>query len=167
MHVDASSGWRFIRLTEQTKFALNEIGADFLPDDMCNNILQKFQWEKDGSRWRHVVSPEGFFLHDVLENNLWKKISHFLRVSWRHLHCHQLANSHRHELQGHNAELSLWDNARIQLVKEWSQQHGGKLTLSIGAMMSGRVRPLGSAAIQRARPGCNSHTYHWDHLWNC
>ena len=38
LHLDASLGWRFIRLTEQTKFALNEIGADFTPDDMCNKL---------------------------------------------------------------------------------------------------------------------------------
>ena len=170
LHLDASLKWRLIRLTEQTKFALHAIGADFSPADMCNrveNILQNLQWEKDGNRWRHIVFPEGFFLHDVLENNSWRKISHFLRVSWRHLYYHELANSPRHELNGQDTELPPWDNDRINLVKEWSQQHGGKLTLSIGAMMSGRVRLLGPSAIQRACPGCNSYNYHWDHLWNC
>lgn len=170
LHLDASLKWRLIRLTEQTKVALHTLGADLSPADMCNrveNILQNLQWEKDGNRWRHIVFPEGFFLHDVLENNSWRKISHFLRVSWRHLYYHELANSPRHELNGQDTELPPWDNDRINLVKEWSQQHGGKLTLSIGAMMSGRVRLLGPSAIQRACPGCNSYNYHWDHLWNC
>ena len=124
------------------KQAMTEIGADFAPDDMRNKVertLMRYQWEKDGKRWRHEVFREGFFLHNVLEDNQWRKIARFLRVSWRHFFYHQLTNSHRHELNVPDTELHNWDYSRLQMVKEWTQQHGGKLPLSIGAMMSGKV----------------------------
>ena len=87
---------------------MTEIGAGFTPDDMCNKverILMQFQWEKDGNRWRHEVFCEGFFLQNVLDDNRWRRIVHFLRVSWRHFFYHQLTNSRRHEVNGPNTEI--------------------------------------------------------------
>lgn len=71
-----------------------EIGVDFTPDDVCNKverILMQFQWVKDGTRWRHGVFCEGFFLQNVSTNG------------------GELTPSHRHELNGPNIVIPDWN----------------------------------------------------------
>ena len=110
-------------------------------------------------QWSHAELSFEFCFSEVVDDKKWRKISHWLRESFRHAHFFDLTPSHRHELE--NIDITSYSYERVGLARKWVSTHGDALSLAIGATMSARVRQEGKC------PVCNMRNPVWDHVWSC
>ena len=160
--------FRLVRLLVLRNAALEKIGFGGIQcalDHLVQEQLVSLGWFFFLGRWKHFLFPSGFTMTEICQLEVWKKVQHFLRQTWRAHHWNRLPGSHRHELIGGN--IPAFSEERFELVKRFSRVDGMALKLSIGAVQSPYVRSLGCNGLDSHCPFCGAKNVFWEHLWLC
>eukprot|EP00438_Fugacium_kawagutii_P004919 Skav217258 [mRNA] locus=scaffold47:990272:991468:+ [translate_table: standard] len=127
-------------------------------DEMVLEQLEHFGWFENGMVWFHQDLDCQFEWRHILDDKSWKRISHFLRQSFRWRCYTELADCDRRELRG--VPIPPFNEERINLARRWSSLCRGNYSLSIGAVPSAGMRSIvfesgkncGLAVCARNRP---------------
>lgn len=154
--------WRQIRTLAKRNLELLALGHtihDSPLQQLVHRSLVSLGWVVQNDQWSHAELSFEFCFSEVVDDKKWRKISHWLRESFRYAHFFDLTPSHRHELE--NTDITSYSYERVGLARKWVSTHGDALSLAIGATMSARVRQEGKC------PVCNMRNPVWDHVWSC
>ena len=81
--------FRLVRLLVLRNAALEKIGFGGIQcalDHLVQEQLVSLGWFFFLGRWKHFLFPSGFTMTEICQLEVWKKVQHFLRQTWRAHH---------------------------------------------------------------------------------
>ena len=158
---------RQLRLLSQRNGKLVEEGKELVLcqlDKLVHTMLEGLNWRLEDGKYVHDLYSQGFEIKDLQNDADWKKVGHYVRESYRHLHYQKYGGTGRHELSGH--VFPPYDAKRRELACKWAQNDGLAWLLIQGAVQSPNVR-LYSSHVESHCVECGEGNPTWDHLWLC
>lgn len=158
---------RQLRLLSQRNAKLEEQGIEVVQcqlDKFVASTLRELNWTHIDGKYVHDLYSEGFEINDLIDDNSWRKVGHYVRESYRALHYELYGLSGRHELSGH--DFPPYNPKRRELACKWAANDGLAWLLIQGAVQSPQVR-LRSSHVESRCIECGYHNPTWDHLWKC
>ena len=158
---------RQLRLLAQRNCKLREMDVELVQcqlDKLVYSMLEKLNWRFEDGKFIHELYAEGFCIDDLVDDNTWWKVGHYVRESYRMQHYEFFLHSGRHELAG--GDLPPYDPKRRAMACKWAGKDGLAWMLIQGAVQSPRVR-MRSSGIRSRCHVCGEVNPAWDHLWPC
>ena len=167
-HVQSVLLRKQLRLLVKRNAALSELGLEVRTaplDVMVEKGLTDLGWERGEEFWTHPLFEQGFKVEDLLDEKEWRKVSHYIRESYRQLAFDRLAASDRHDAKEINVQ---YDAERRKLALQWAGESFPALMLVLGACASPYQRAmLGFGGTTSSCSTCGTASPGWDHIWQC
>ena len=135
---------------------------------MVFETLEMFGWFLDRATniWHHSVLSYQFEIESLVVNANWHKTAHGLRQSFRWSAYMSLESSNRHEFK--DQCIPEFNEARLDLVRQWSKTSTTAYVATMGAIKSGKVRWINTPRHgKNACSICGDVAPNWEHPWLC